>query len=391
MNRYPPPPQAGYQQPAYPPQAQAGYAQQPPAPLLPKHAHERIAEMKSKRLFTCDLSINELLLVREAGFEPLGLVMGTSIYQILPNIPRIPSGQPGIELYDMTRALYHARELAMSRMEQEADELGADGIVGVRLVVNLDGDPQRIAWKQYRTWQSWAHSVGYPRSVTNLGNKWFTRWQKLALIQWQRYCQQMGWAWQPPPWAAPPEQASYALGRNVAEFLAIGTAIKHTGGAGESFKNSRGKPFQSDLSGQELWTLVKAGYRPVGFVMGNCVYYVPPALLKARATRSCELAQYTHALYDARELAIERLQAEAEALGAVGIVDVTVSEQSHAWRTNYVNIGNAALQTGEMIELFVIGTAVVPMPGASGPPPRPSLIHVVSDADAVAEATRGVE
>ena len=33
----------------------------------------------------------------------------------------------------MTRALYHARELAMNRMEEEADALGADGIVGVRL------------------------------------------------------------------------------------------------------------------------------------------------------------------------------------------------------------------------------------------------------------------
>ena len=119
--------------------------------------------------------------------------------------------------------------------------------------------------------------------------------------------------------------------------------MKHRGG--ESFKNRRGKPFQSDLSGQEFWMLIKAGYRPVGFVMGNCVYYVPPNLLRAPATQSCELSSYTHALYDARELAIERLQAEAEALGATGVVDVTVSEQSHAWRTNFVDIGNAALQT----------------------------------------------
>ena len=126
-------------------------------PVLPKHAHDRIAEMREHKLFTCDLSINEFLLVREAGFDPLGLVMGTSIYQIIPNVPQIPPGQPGVELYEMTKALYHARDLAMSRMEQEADELGADGIVGVRLVVNLDGDPRRIAWKQYRQWQSWAH------------------------------------------------------------------------------------------------------------------------------------------------------------------------------------------------------------------------------------------
>ena len=62
--------------------------------------------------------------VLQAGFDPLGLVMGSSIYQIAPQIPRLPSGQPGCELVDMTRALYHARELAMNRMEEEATELG---------------------------------------------------------------------------------------------------------------------------------------------------------------------------------------------------------------------------------------------------------------------------
>src|SRR6185295_237562 len=111
-------------------------------------------------------------------------------------------------------------------------------------------------------------------------------------------------------------------------------------------------PFQSDLSGQEFWTLIKSGYRPVGFVMGNCAYYVPPWLLQVRSQTANQ------------ELAIERLQYEAEARDATGIVDVTVSEHSHAWRQNFVDIGNAALQTGEMIELFVIGTAVVPMAGA---------------------------
>lgn len=29
------------------------------------------------------------------------------------------------------------------------------------------------------------------------------------------------------------------------------------------------KPFQSDLSGQEFWTLLRTGHRPVGMVMGS--------------------------------------------------------------------------------------------------------------------------
>lgn len=341
--------------------------------------------MRAHKLFTCDLSINEFLLVKEAGFDPLGLVMGTSIYQIVPQVPQIPKGQPGCELYEMTKALYHARDLAMTRMEQEAEELGGDGIVGVRLIVNLDGDPMRIAFRQYREWQDWAHAQGYPRRITNLGATWYARWQQVAWTQWNLFCQQMGWAPQPAPWSLPRKQAAYALGQNVTEFMAIGTAVKHRGT--ENFKNKRGKPFQSDLSGQEFWTLIRSGYRPVGFVMGNCVYYIPPALLNAQASMSCELNGYTHGLYDARELAMERLQWEAEALGATGIVDVTVSEHSHAWAQtwaqSYVNLGNAALRTGEMIELFVIGTAVVPMPEADKTL-RAKLVHVVNDSRAAA-------
>ncbi len=276
----------------------------------------------------------------------------------------------------MTKALYHARELAMSRLEQEAEELGADGIIGVRLIVNLDGDPQRLAFRQYREWQDWAHEQGYPQAVTNLGYNWFKTWPNVAQQQWNAFCQRMNWPWQPPPWAIPKPDATYALGQNVVEFMAVGTAIKHRGN--DNFKNKKGKPFQSALSGQEFWTLIRSGYRPVGFVMGNCVYYIPPWLLQAPDLVSGELAQYTHALYDARELAIERLQWEAEALEATGIVDVTVSEHSHAWMRNYADAGNAALRTGEMLELFVIGTAVVPMPGADVKLGA-KLIHVVAD------------
>ena len=266
---------------------------QAPAADLPVHARERLTDMRKRRFFTSDLSINEFLLVKQAGFEPLGLVMGSSIYKITP-----PMTMPSVdgELEAMTKALYHSRELAMTRMEEEADALGADGIVGVRLDVNL-----------------------------------------------------------------------HAWGSNVAEFIAIGTAVRHMGGV--SFRNKAGRPFQSDLSGQDFWTLLRSGYRPVGFVMGNCVFYVTPATVQASPQfGNGEAVSYTHALYDARELAIERLQAEAEELGATGIVGVTVEEKQHSWRSISVNRGNAALRTGELLELFVVGTAVVSVEQAQAIP-----------------------
>jgi len=39
------------------------------------------------------------------------------------------------EMTVLTQAMYHARELAMTRMEEEADQLGGDGVVGVRLTI----------------------------------------------------------------------------------------------------------------------------------------------------------------------------------------------------------------------------------------------------------------
>ena len=109
----------------------------------------------------------------------------------------------------------------------------------------------------------------------------------------------------------------------------------------------------------------------------------PPALLQAPQMQSCELVEYTHALYDARELATERLQYEAEELKATGIVGVTFAERQHSWRTVTWNVGNSALQTGEIIELFVIGTAVVPT-GANADVARPFLAMTANDPIVVA-------
>lgn len=354
---------------------------------LPAHARERLADMRERRLFTSDLSVSEFLLVKEVGFEPVGLVMGTSIYQVAPQTPNLPAGQPGCELVDVTRALYHARELAMNRMEEEADALGADGIVGVRLTVNLSTDPRRVELNQYRTWAKWSKQAGFRRPMEVATAGYFPGWSQLATQQWMQWGRRQGWAQiPPPPWARPTNQTGYALGANTAEFIAIGTAVRHVGGG--NYRNALGKPFQSDLSGQDFWMLIRTGYRPVGFVMGNCVYYVPPQLLQAPASQSCELSAYTHALYDARELAIERLQDEAEALGATGIVGVTVAEKQHSFRTNPYNVGNAALQNGEMIELFVIGTAVVPTDTGGGVAP-PTIVRTANAAVAVAKKEGG--
>jgi uncharacterized protein YbjQ (UPF0145 family) len=259
----------------------------PPAPLegLPKDALRRLAELQGKdALFTSDLSVNEFLLVKEAGFHPRGLVVGSSIYHIGFSAKGWSTSR---EVQTLTQAMYAARELAMSRMEEEAAVLGADGVVGVRL------------------------DVGF-----------------------------------------------YEWGRGTAEFLALGTAVSAEDGS--NWKTPEGKPFTSDLSGQDFWTLLQAGHAPLGLVMGTCVYHVAhQGMFKAMGNigQNKEMPNFTQALYEARELAMERMQDEAKKVGAEGIVGVQIQEKSHVWGSH-------------TIEFFSMGTAVRKLPDREIATPR---------------------
>lgn len=261
------------------PYGPANYAQQSSA--LPQHARARLTSMRGdathRSMFTSDLSVNEFLLTREAGFEPVGMVMGSSIYHIGW---QVGSWKQNMELEVLTRATYHARELAMERMVEEAAILGADGIIGVRLEI---------------TTQEWE--------------------------------------------------------TELAEFVAIGTAIRANNG--QSYRNAQGKPFTSTLSGQDFWTLLKAGYLPTGMVMGNCVYHIAHQGMGQwfkQIGRNVEMFNYTQGLYEARELAMERLQAEARVLQSAGVLGTTVTQGNYEWESH-------------VIEFFALGTAIVPLSG----------------------------
>ncbi|MFI1286517.1 hypothetical protein ACH4U5_38180 [Streptomyces sp. NPDC020858] len=62
-----------------------GGAAQPAAEGIPEEAMRRLAQLQPGEkgsFFTSDLTVNEFLLVREAGFRPLGLVLGSSVYHV---------------------------------------------------------------------------------------------------------------------------------------------------------------------------------------------------------------------------------------------------------------------------------------------------------------------
>lgn len=243
---------------------------------LPEAARRRLEDLKQRsdsgnRIATTDFSVDEFLLIQSLGFEPVGMVVGSSVYHV--GYQRGYWGQ-NMEMQVLTSAMYNARELAMSRMEAEAEALGASGVVGVRLDIRF--------------------------------------------LEW---------------------------GEHVGEFIAVGTAVRQKDG--QDWR-SDAVPFTSDLSGQAFYKLLNSGYRPLGLVLGNCVYHVAHqsfGQMLRQAGMNTEVTVFTQALYEARELAMERMQNEADELQANGIVGARIVERSHGWGSH-------------VIEFFAIGTAV---------------------------------
>ena len=242
---------------------------QNPGNLIPASAAQRLRS----GLFTSDLTVDELVTLEDLGVDPLGLVLGSSIYHV--GLQTTQYGQ-NMELTVLSQAMYSARALAIGRMEAEAEALQADGIVGVRFSI-----------------------------------------------------------------------AQYEWGPDLLEFLAIGTAVRSRDPAMQ-LKPQHGRPFSSDLSGQDLWKLVQAGYRPVRLAVGTCVYHVAHQTFRQvwnKAFRNAEMESFTQATYEARELAMGRMEGEAQQAGGQGIVGVRIEEKSFGWGSH-------------IIEFFAIGTAV---------------------------------
>ncbi len=99
---------------------------------LPVEAERRLAEEASGAgPFTSDLSSQEAALVRRAGYEPLGLVVGSCFYHVGFLYATYGDG----ELQGLSRAYNAALELAVGRLEKEAAALRAHGVVGVRVTM----------------------------------------------------------------------------------------------------------------------------------------------------------------------------------------------------------------------------------------------------------------
>ena len=86
---------------------------------------------------TSDLTGEELWSLTAMGFAPLKLLMSTSVYSLgaLGGLKSIFKGFIKGEISDLTTLVYDAREHVFNRIEQEATQLGADEVVGIKTYI----------------------------------------------------------------------------------------------------------------------------------------------------------------------------------------------------------------------------------------------------------------
>jgi uncharacterized protein YbjQ (UPF0145 family) len=139
----------------------------------------------------------------------------------------------------------------------------------------------------------------------------------------------------------------HGLSSEHVEFIAVGTSVRHRANPG-SMRRPDGAPFTSHLSVQDFYTLLGTGHIPVEFVMGVCVWHVAAqGFLQTmkQMGRNVEMPQWTQGYYDARELALSRMQVEAERVQATGITGVEWAAKEWIWGEH-------------TLEFFTSGTAV---------------------------------
>ena len=157
------------------------------------------------------------------------------------------------------------------------------------------------------------------------------------------------------------------------EMLMTGTASQNKSLPSETYNN----PVTSDLTGEELWALTSLGYAPVKLLISASIYSLGTIGGFKAAFKSFtkgEISDLTTLIHDAREVAINRLKSEADALGSDEVVGV---------KTYIAELG------GNLVEFLAIGTAVKKIPGVSVKTPNLPAHAIAHDKDTWIEGSFG--
>ncbi len=237
-----------------------------------------------------DISVTEFLALARIGFLPHGIVVGCAFWDAGAPTMFSSYGSLGnnaasaqIDAITIAASLRAARQQALARMWEQARDLGAEGVVGVKLEL------------EHHRWHG-GHQVA---KILAVGT---------AI-------------------AFDPDHGP----RELADSPPL-TVLD-------------GGPFTSDLSAHDFVALLRSGYRPVALATGNSLYAVDGSIARAFRTswQNLEIAAYTQAFFDAREEAMGNLQRDLFAMFPqnhpdmpVGIVGMSIAETAHAGFVGFV-------------------------------------------------------
>jgi uncharacterized protein YbjQ (UPF0145 family) len=340
------------------------------------------------------LSGNELYCLKQKGYEPGNLVIGNSVFA-LGFVGGVASGLKtlgGGEVHQLTDIIREGRALSYMRMVEEARRHGGDGVTGVtsqlifhdsnieylsigstihragggapgdhvesdhvfstsangqELYCQLDCGFEPVQFVFGNVAYSIGVGGGIMGSLRSLKSgevveysNMLNRTRHLALERISTEAREAG--------------ANAVLGIQtvispligVQEMLMTGTASYNPVLPAQYKEN----PVTSDLTNEEMWNVVHAGYYPIKLVLGVSVFSVGfaggfKAMMKSFVRG--EIKELTYMIYQARIRALAMIQEDAQSCGADDVVGV---------KTYVYDFG------GGVIELLAIGTAIKRFP-----------------------------
>ncbi len=336
------------------------------------------------------LSGNELYCLREKGFQPGNLVVGNSVFA-LGVVGGIASGlrtMGGGEVHEITAIIRDGRALSYMRMVEEARRHGGEGVTGVtsQLIfhdsnieyLSIGSTIHKADYKPHGddhvfstsangqelycqldcgfnpvqfVFGNVAYSIGIGGGVMGALRSlksgevieysgMLNRTRHLALERIQAEAREAGAN------AVLGIQTTISSLIGIQEMLMTGTASYHPDLPAE-FKDH---PITSDLTNEEMWNVIHAGYCPIKLVLGVSVFSVGlaggvKAMFKSFVRG--EVKELTYLIYQARIKALSMIEEDAAGCGAEDVVGV---------KTYVYDLG------GGVIELLAIGTAIRKMP-----------------------------
>jgi uncharacterized protein YbjQ (UPF0145 family) len=351
------------------------------------------------------LSGNEIFCLTQKGFSAGELVVGNSVNSMgfLGSMGAGIKNMLGGEIPQITAAIENGRLNAFGRMSKEAEGHGASGVAGVtgelrklkgtteflfvgscvhanpwpRGFFTSAGDAQELYYHIDAGYEPVQHVFGNIAYSMGIGGGLLGSLKTLVRGEISEFSDVFNStrhkALDRIVRQAINEKANAVVGIRTTitpwfgthEMLMIGTAVRNDVLPAVSYTS----PVTSDLTGEELWAMTYLGYAPIKLLMSTSIYslgMVGGFMAAFKSFTKGEINELTTLVHDAREIAIDRLKGEADALEAEEVIGV---------KTYIAELG------GGLVEFMAIGTAMKKLDGMKVATPVLPAQAIIRDKD----------